>query len=134
MVSTAARSNMPRLPSLIVRFLTLKICARRIFDVTGQPPVGVSLPALQRARRRNLQSRLDIGKRPNCCSSSLGVGRTEMDTNLTRYREPNHVRSMVEIAITFVPLATLWVLALPICLSCDTGCRLVCSSAAGSLG
>ena len=81
MVSTAARSNMPRLPSLIVRFLTLKICARRIFDVTGQPPVGVSLPALQRARRRNLQSRLDIGKRPNCCSSSLGVGRTEMDTN-----------------------------------------------------
>jgi len=30
---------------------------------------------------------------------------------LTRYREPNHVRSTVEIVITFVPLATLWVLA-----------------------
>ena len=30
---------------------------------------------------------------------------------LTRYREPNHVRSAVEIVITFVPLATLWVLA-----------------------
>ena len=30
---------------------------------------------------------------------------------LTRYREPNHVRSTVEIVITFVPLATLWALA-----------------------
>ena len=30
---------------------------------------------------------------------------------LTRYREPNHVRSAVEIVITFVPLATLWALA-----------------------
>ena len=30
---------------------------------------------------------------------------------LPRYREPNHVRSTVEIAITFVPLATLWALA-----------------------
>ena len=28
-----------------------------------------------------------------------------------RYREPNHVRSTVEIVITFVPLATLWALA-----------------------
>ena len=30
---------------------------------------------------------------------------------LTRYREPNHVRSTVEIVITFVPLAALWALA-----------------------
>ena len=30
---------------------------------------------------------------------------------LTRYHEPNHVRSTVEIVITFVPLATLWALA-----------------------
>jgi omega-6 fatty acid desaturase (delta-12 desaturase) len=30
---------------------------------------------------------------------------------LPRYREPNHVRSTVEIVITFVPLATLWALA-----------------------
>jgi omega-6 fatty acid desaturase (delta-12 desaturase) len=30
---------------------------------------------------------------------------------LTRYHRPNELRSAVEIAITFVPLATLWVLA-----------------------
>jgi omega-6 fatty acid desaturase (delta-12 desaturase) len=30
---------------------------------------------------------------------------------LARYRRPNHLRSTVEIAITFVPLATLWGLA-----------------------
>jgi omega-6 fatty acid desaturase (delta-12 desaturase) len=30
---------------------------------------------------------------------------------LKRYREPNHIRSTVEIVITFVPLATLWVMA-----------------------
>jgi omega-6 fatty acid desaturase (delta-12 desaturase) len=30
---------------------------------------------------------------------------------LARYRRPNHLRSTVEIAITFAPLATLWVLA-----------------------
>ncbi len=30
---------------------------------------------------------------------------------LSRYRAPNQIRSIVEIAITFVPLATLWVLA-----------------------
>jgi omega-6 fatty acid desaturase (delta-12 desaturase) len=30
---------------------------------------------------------------------------------LTRYREPNHVRSTVEIVITFVPLVILWALA-----------------------
>jgi acyl-lipid omega-6 desaturase (Delta-12 desaturase) len=30
---------------------------------------------------------------------------------LPRYREPNYVRSTVEIVITFVPLATLWALA-----------------------
>lgn len=29
---------------------------------------------------------------------------------LTHYRRPNHIRSTVEIAITFVPLAALWVL------------------------
>jgi omega-6 fatty acid desaturase (delta-12 desaturase) len=30
---------------------------------------------------------------------------------LKRYREPNHIRSTVEIVITFVPLAALWVMA-----------------------
>ncbi len=30
---------------------------------------------------------------------------------LTRYRAPNQIRSVVEITITFVPLASLWVLA-----------------------
>ena len=30
---------------------------------------------------------------------------------LTRYRKPSELRSTVELAITFVPLATLWVLA-----------------------
>ena len=30
---------------------------------------------------------------------------------LMPYRKPNHVRSTVEIVITFVPLATLWALA-----------------------
>jgi omega-6 fatty acid desaturase (delta-12 desaturase) len=30
---------------------------------------------------------------------------------LTRYRAPNEIRSIVEIAITFVPLTTIWVLA-----------------------
>ena len=30
---------------------------------------------------------------------------------LTRYCEPNHARSIVEIAITLGPLVTLWVLA-----------------------
>jgi acyl-lipid omega-6 desaturase (Delta-12 desaturase) len=30
---------------------------------------------------------------------------------LARYREPNHVRSIVEIAITTAPLAALWTLA-----------------------
>ena len=41
-----------------------------------------------------------------------GAGCTELDKDtLTRYREPNHVRSTVEIVITFVPLAALWALA-----------------------
>jgi omega-6 fatty acid desaturase (delta-12 desaturase) len=30
---------------------------------------------------------------------------------LARYREPSHTRSIIEIAITFAPLATLWTLA-----------------------
>lgn len=54
---------------------------------------------------------LDIGKRPNRCVSSIGADGWRWAQILTRYREPNHVRSTVEIVITFVPLATLWALA-----------------------
>jgi len=32
-------------------------------------------------------------------------------TTLARYREPNHARSVVEIAITLGPLVALWALA-----------------------
>lgn len=41
----------------------------------------------------------------------LGPGAQRWTKIVTRYRHPSSLRSTVEIAITFVPLATLWILA-----------------------
>ena len=54
---------------------------------------------------------LDLGKHSNRGLSSIGARRTKMDENHNALSPTHHVRSTVEIAITFVPLATLWVLA-----------------------
>jgi omega-6 fatty acid desaturase (delta-12 desaturase) len=51
---------------------------------------------------------LDNG-RNRACSSSADDARTLMQA-LACYREPNHMRSVVEILITIVPLVLLWVL------------------------
>jgi acyl-lipid omega-6 desaturase (Delta-12 desaturase) len=64
-----------------------------------------------RARRRNLSSRTQY---LNICTAArpfLASEPRRWTEILKPYREPNQVRSTVEIAITFAPLATLWALA-----------------------
>ncbi len=48
---------------------------------------------------------------PTVASPPLETTPRRWAQTLARYREPNHVRSIVEIAITAAPLAALWVLA-----------------------
>ena len=46
----------------------------------------------------------------NCVCSSAAVDARTLTQALARYREPHYVRSIVEIAITIVPLVLLWLL------------------------
>ena len=53
----------------------------------------------------------DLGRLSKRCTSLRAPDARSWPQILTRYRAPNHARSIVEIAITLGPLVTLWVLA-----------------------
>jgi omega-6 fatty acid desaturase (delta-12 desaturase) len=101
---------MPRSPLSIVRFRTKKICANRYLVLRGNrqsayldDPTQGSPPKPQIT-----DSILNIQTAARPLLASEPRRWTQI---LKPYREPNLVRSTLEIAITFAPLATLWALA-----------------------
>jgi len=81
-----------------------------LFCVAGRLPTGVMLSSLQRDRAVLSNDRFKLNIRTADRPILVPDARRWMKI-ITRYRQPDNVRGAVEIAITFVPLATLWVLA-----------------------
>jgi len=52
-----------------------------------------------------------LDNRPCALDPSASSDLRKWATILARYREPNHARSIVKVAITLGPLIALWVLA-----------------------
>jgi hypothetical protein len=93
-----------------VAFVTL--INRNRFKVHSASSGWYEIAILRRAKQpRTLTPDRILEKIPTVASPPLETTPRCWAQALARYREPNHVRSIVEIAITAAPLATLWVLA-----------------------